>query len=153
LGVMETRKAQQIADSAGLDLVEVAPTVTPPVCKILDYGKYKYEQKKKAKESKKKQTIVVLKEVQFRPRTDVHDIDYKVKHIARFLGEGNKVRVSIRFRGREMAHQRLGRTLIDRIIDKVGNLGIVEQSARMEGRILALVFAPNAKAIAKAARS
>lgn len=150
---METRKAQQIADSAGLDLVEVAPTVTPPVCKILDYGKYKYEQKKKAKESKKKQTIVVLKEVQFRPRTDVHDIDYKVKHIARFLGEGNKVRVSIRFRGREMAHQRLGRTLIDRIIDKVGNLGIVEQSARMEGRILALVFAPNAKAIAKAARS
>lgn len=149
LGIMDTRRALELAQSQGLDLAEVAPTSNPPVCKILDYGKFKYEQKKKAKASKKNQVVIQLKEVQFRPQTDEHDVDFKVKHILRFLGEGNKVKVSVRFRGREASHADLGHTLLKQIIDSVGNSGIVEQNPKMEGKILSLIMAPNAKAVPK----
>lgn len=145
LGVMDTRRAIELAQSHGLDLAEVSPKASPPVCKILDYGKFKYEQKKKMRAAKKRQSTTTVKEVQFRPRTDTHDIDYKVKHIARFLSEGNKVKVSIRFRGRELAHTNIGHHLAAQIVDKVGNLGIVEAKAKMEARVLSLVFAPNPK--------
>lgn len=146
LGVMETRKALELASSKGLDLVEVAATSMPPVCKILDYGKFKYEQKKKEKQAKKNQTIILLKEVKFRPRTDTHDIEYKVKNIVKFLEEGNKVKISVRFRGREMAYQDQGRKLVQTIISCVGESGVVEQDAKMEGRDLTAVFAPPGKA-------
>lgn len=145
LGIMDTRAAIELAKSQGLDLAEVSPKAIPPVCKILDYGKFKYQEKKKQKEAKKKQTVTVLKEVQFRPRTDTHDIEYKCKNIVRFLHEGNKVKVSIRFRGREMAHAEQGHQLMQEIVDKVGALGIVESSAKMEARVLSLIFAPNPK--------
>lgn len=143
---METKAAIQLAESQGLDLAEVAPTSNPPVCKILDYGKFKYQQKKKQAVAKKKQVVTVLKEVQFRPQTDTHDIDFKVKHIQRFLGEGNKVKVSVRFRGREASHSELGHALIKQIIDLVGISGIVEANPKMEGKILSLIFGPNPKA-------
>jgi len=146
---MDTRKALELAISAGLDLAEISPTSTPPVCKILDYGKYKYQQKKKAQQSKKNQVVVILKEVQFRPQTGTHDIEYKVKHVKDFLEDGNKVKVSIRFRGREMAHTDLGYALLKQIIDMVGSLGIVEQNSKMEGKALSLIFAPAGKVGAK----
>lgn len=142
---MDTRKALELAQSQGLDLAEVSPTANPPVCKILDYGKYKYELKKKAKASKKNQVVILLKEVQFRPQTDDHDIDFKTKHILRFLGEGNKVKVSVRFRGREASHADLGHALLRQIVDTVGATGIVEQTAKMEGKVLSLILAPNSK--------
>lgn len=145
LGVMDTRKALELAINSGMDLAEISPNSNPPVCKILDYGKYKYQQKKKAQQSKKNQVVTVLKEVQFRPQTGAHDVDYKVKHVKDFLEEGNKVKVSIRFRGREMAHTDLGYTLMKQIIDMVGSLGIVEQNSKMEGRSLSLIFAPATK--------
>ncbi len=143
---MDTRRALEIAQNAGLDLAEIAPTSNPPVCKILDYGKYKYELKKKQKQAKKNQVFTTLKEVQFRPQTDTHDIEFKVKHILRFLEEANKVKVSVRFRGREASHADLGHTLLKQIIDMVGASGIVEQTPKMEGKILSLIFGPNAKA-------
>ena len=146
---METRKALELAQQAGLDLAEVSPTANPPVCKILDYGKYKYELKKKAKVSKKNQVIILLKEVQFRPQTDTHDIDFKTKHILRFLGEGNKVKVSVRFRGREASHADLGYVLLRQIVDTIGASGIVEQTAKMEGKILSLIMSPATKAAVK----
>jgi len=145
LGIMDTKAAIQLAESQGLDLAEVAPTSQPPVCKILDYGKFKYQQKKKQTAAKKKQVVTTLKEVQFRPQTDTHDIDFKVKHILRFLEEGNKVKVSVRFRGREATHADLGYALLKQIIDMVGTSGIVEQNPKMEGKILSLIFAPNQK--------
>lgn len=135
-----------MAQAQGLDLAEISPNSTPPVCKILDYGKYKYQLKKKAQQAKRNQVVTSLKEVQFRPNTDSHDIDFKVKHILRFLGEGNKVKASVRFRGRESTHADLGHNLLKQIVDTVGTSGIVEQSPRMEGKILSLIFAPGAKA-------
>lgn len=146
LGVMDTRRALEIAQGLGLDLAEIAPTSNPPVCKILDYGKYKYEMKKKQKQAKKNQVLTTLKEVQFRPQTDDHDIDFKVKHALRFLEEGNKVKVSVRFRGREASHADLGHKLLKQIVDMVGASGIVEQTPKMEGKVLSLIFGPNAKA-------
>lgn len=146
LGVMETRKAIEMATALGLDLAEVSPNSVPPVCKILDYGKFKYQQKKKAAVAKKNQTVSTLKEVQFRPQTDKHDVDFKVKHIVRFLEEGNKVKVSVRFRGREAAHADLGHVLLKQIIDMVGPSGMVEANPKMEGKILSLVFGPGPKA-------
>lgn len=149
LGVMETRKAIEMATQQGLDLAEISPTSNPPVCKILDYGKFKYQNKKKAKQAKKNQVVTALKEVQFRPQTDTHDIEFKVKHITRFLAEGNKVKVSVRFRGREASHADLGHALLKQIIDMVGSSGTVELNPKMEGKILSLIFAPNAKAVKK----
>ncbi len=145
LGVMDTRRALELAAQAGLDLAEVSPNSNPPVCKILDYGKYKYELKKKAKQAKKNQVLTQLKEIQFRPQTDTHDIEYKVKHIHRFLEEGDKVKVSVRFRGREAAHADLGHAILKQIIDLVGTSGIVEQIPKMEGKVLSLIFGPAAK--------
>jgi translation initiation factor IF-3 len=149
LGVMETRKAIELATQQGLDLAEIAPTSNPPVCKILDYGKFKYQQKKKAKQAKKNQAVTTLKEVQFRPQTDTHDIDFKVKHITRFLAEGNKVKVSVRFRGREASHADLGHALLKQIVDMVGGSGSVEQTPKMEGKILSLIFSPGSKVVKK----
>ncbi len=146
LGIMDTRRALELAQSQQLDLAEISPTSNPPVCKIMDYGKYKYQMKKKAKASKKNQVIVLLKEVQFRPQTDVHDIEFKVKHILRFLAEGNKVKVSVRFRGREASHADLGYQLVKQIVDTVGPSAMVEQNPKMEGKILSLILGPNTKA-------
>ena len=142
---MDLRKALELAQASGLDLAEVSPTANPPVCKILDFGKYKYQQKKKIKASKKNQVVIVLKEIQFRPQTDRHDIDFKVRHILRFLEEGNKVKASVRFRGRESAHVELGHALIKQVVEQVGDSATIEQSPRLEGKILSLIFAPNSK--------
>ncbi len=142
LGIVETSKALELARRESLDLVEISPTANPPVCKILDFGKFKYEAKKKAQHAKKNQVVSLTKEVQFRPQTDEHDIDFKVKHIQRFLGEGHKVRVFVRFRGREASHADLGYALLKQIIDLVGPSGMVEQSPKMEGKIMALVVVP-----------
>jgi len=134
LGVMLVREAIQKAEEMGLDLVEVAPNAVPPVCRIMDFGKYKYELNKKANESKKNQTVIEVKEIKLRPRTDDHDIDFKTNNIKRFLAEGDKVKVTVMFRGREMAHPELGRAALDRIITELQGLAVVEQAARMEGR-------------------
>jgi translation initiation factor IF-3 len=146
LGIMDLRKALELAQSQGLDLAEVSPNSNPPVCKVLDYGKFKYQQKKKAKAAKRNQAVITLKEIQFRPQTDHHDIEFKVRHIQRFLGEGHKVKASVRFRGREATHVELGHALVKQVVDLVGNQGIVEQSPKLEGKILSLIFAPNSKA-------
>ena len=116
LGVMLVRDAIKQAEDLGLDLVEVAPTANPPVCRIMDFGKYKYEMAKKAAESKKHQTVIVVKEIKLRPRTDDHDVEFKTNNIKRFLAEGNKVKVTVMFRGREMAHTSYGRAVLDRIL-------------------------------------
>jgi translation initiation factor IF-3 len=142
LGVMSVREAIAKAEDLGLDLVEVAANAAPPVCRIMDFGKYKYELSKKAHESKKHQSVVVVKEVKLRPRTDDHDIAFKMKNIKRFLGEGNKVKVSVMFRGREMAHQDLGRALLGRLIQELQGTAVVEQQARVEGRNMFLMLAP-----------
>lgn len=141
LGVLLLREALQKAEEAGLDLVEVAPTAVPPVCRIMDFGKYKYEMNKKAHESKKHQTVIQVKEVKLRPRTDDHDVEFKTNNIKRFLAEGDKVKVTIMFRGREMAHPELGRALLDRVVLDLKDLAVVEQAARMEGRNMFLMLA------------
>lgn len=142
LGVMPVREAIAKAEELGLDLVEVAAAAVPPVCRIMDFGKYKYELNKKAHESKKHQTLIAIKEIKLRPRTDDHDIAFKLNNIKRFIGEGNKVKVSVMFRGREMAHQQLGRAVLDRLIQELQGIAIVEQQARMEGRNMFLMLAP-----------
>jgi translation initiation factor IF-3 len=145
LGVLETRDAIRKAEEAGLDLVEVAPTAKPPVCRIMDFGKYKYELAKKAHESRKHQTVIVVKEIKLRPRTDDHDIQFKTNNIKRFLEEGNKVKVSVMFRGREMAHTQMGRAVLDRILADLQNEAVVEQPPRMEGRNMTTLLGPKAK--------
>ncbi len=142
LGVLAVRDAIAKAEELGLDLVEVAPNAVPPVCRIMDFGKYKYEMSKKANESRKHQTVIAVKEVKFRPRTDDHDIEFKTNNIKRFLGEGDKVKVSIMFRGREMAHPELGRALLEHIVKIVQDIAAVEQMPRMEGRNMFLMLAP-----------
>ncbi len=142
LGVLAVRDAIAKAEELGLDLVEVAPNAVPPVCRIMDFGKYKYEMSKKANESRKHQTVIHIKEVKFRPRTDDHDIEFKTNNIKRFLGEGDKVKVSIMFRGREMAHQEQGRSLLEHIVKLVQDVATVEQMPRMEGRNMFLMLAP-----------
>ncbi len=142
LGVLAVRDAIAKAEELGLDLVEVAPNAVPPVCRIMDFGKYKYEMSKKANESRKHQTVIHIKEVKFRPRTDDHDIEFKTNNIKRFLGEGDKVKVSIMFRGREMAHQEQGRALLELVVKLVQDTAVVEQMPRMEGRNMFLMLAP-----------
>jgi len=141
LGVMLLRDALQKAEESGLDLVEVAPTAVPPVCRIMDFGKYKYEMNKKAHESKKHQTVIAVKEIKLRPRTDDHDIEFKTNNIKRFLAGGDKVKVSIMFRGREMAHPEQGRALLEQIVKDLEQVAIVEQHPRMEGRNMFLMLA------------
>lgn len=133
------------AEEHGLDLVEISPTAKPPVCKIMDYGKYKYEQAKKLHEARKHQVIVITKEVKMRPVTDPHDFGIKLKHIRRFLEDGNKAKVTIQFRGREMAHRELGHQMLQKVVQEVASMGMVEQNPRQEGRFLSLIIAPAKK--------
>ena len=130
------------AEEVGLDLVGIAPEAKPPVCKILDYGKYKYEAQKKANEARKKQKVIDVKEIKMRPNIDHHDYDVKMRAMNKFLGEGDKVKVTLRFRGREMAHQELGLKVLERVRDDLGNVSKVEQFPKMEGRQMTMVVAP-----------
>jgi translation initiation factor IF-3 len=130
VGVVTPARAMQLAEEAGLDLVEISPNATPPVCKIMDFGKFKYETQKKEAEARKKQKIIEIKEVKFRPNTDTHDYEVKMRNVVRFLEDGDKVKVTLRFRGREMAHQDLGRNLLDRVAEDVKELGKVENMPR-----------------------
>lgn len=143
---MMTAKALERAQNLGLDLVEVAPMAKPPVCKIMDYGKHKYEQSRKKQEQKKKQNIVHLKEIRFRPQTDIHDLEFKVKNMVKFLESGDKVKVSVFFRGREMAFKDKGRALLDKVIDLVGDKGVVESVPKMEGRSMGMILIPSSLA-------
>lgn len=141
-GVVSTREAMALADQAGLDLVEISPTASPPVCKILDFGKYKYEAQKKAAEARKKQKVIEVKEIKLRPGIDTNDYNVKMRAMRRFLEEGDKVKVTMRFRGREMAHQELGMKVLERVRDDLIELAKVEQLPRMEGRQMVMVVTP-----------
>jgi translation initiation factor IF-3 len=142
IGVMSAREALIRAYDVGLDLVEISPNAVPPVCKILDYGKYKYEQQKKANEARKKQKVVEIKEIKVRPNIDDHDYDVKMKQMRNFIGEGDKVKVTLRFRGREMAHQELGVKVLERIRNDLIELVKVEQMPKLENRQMVMVVAP-----------
>ena len=152
LGVMTPFDAMQRAQERGLDLVEVAPNANPPVCRIMDYGKYKYELKKKAAVSKAKAHAAILKEVKLRPRTDEHDLDFKLKNARRFLIEGDKVKVTLMFRGREIVHTELGREQLDKVKAMLADIAAVENPPRMEGRFLSMILVPNREAIARLER-
>jgi translation initiation factor IF-3 len=141
-GVVTPATAMEMAEEVGLDLVEISPGANPPVCKIMDFGKYKYEQQKKAAEAKKKQKIIEIKEVKFRPNIDTHDYDVKMRSVTKFLGEGDKVKVTLRFRGREMAHQERGRELLTKIAGDIEEIGKIEAMPKMEGRQMIMVVAP-----------
>lgn len=142
LGIMTPSEAMGIALEQNLDLVEVAPNSAPPVCRIMDYGKYKFEQSKKAHEAKKRQKVIHVKEVKFRPKTDEHDYQFKKKHVLRFLSEGKKVKISVRFRGREIVHLDYGRRILDRLKEEIGGGMIVEQQPQKFGRFLDMIVAP-----------
>ncbi len=152
MGILEVEDAVQAAEDRDLDLVEVAPNSEPPVCKIMDYGRYKYTQQKKGKEAKKRQKIVELKEVKMRIKIDEHDFEFKKNHAARFLMDGNKAKVTIMFRGREVTHPDLGRKLLERVSNELMEICIVEQEPLLEGRNMTMVLAPN-KAAKKAKSS
>jgi translation initiation factor IF-3 len=141
-GVVDTQTAMKMASEAGLDLVEISPNNTPPVCKILDYGKYKFQAQKKAAEARKKQKVVEIKEIKLRPMIDDHDYEVKMRAMQRFFEEGDKVKVTLRFRGREMAHQELGTQLLERVKSDVGKIAKIEQEAKFEGRQVVMVLAP-----------
>ncbi len=147
LGVFPPIEALRMAEAKGLDLIEIAPTAKPPTCKIMDYGKYKYELKKKEHQARKNQTVIVIKEIQLRPRTDKHDLDVKLNHARRFLLEGDKVKVNLRFYGREMAHQELGMQLLKKVTDGLSDIAMVEVPPKMEGRQLFVLLAPDATKI------
>ena len=138
--MVPTREAIAMAVEAGLDLVEISPNTDPPVCKILDFGKFKYEAQKKANEARKKQKVIEVKEIKLRPGIDVHDYDIKMRAMKGFLGEGDKVKVTLRFRGREMAHQELGMKVLDRVRADVDSIAKVEQWPKMEGRQMTMVI-------------
>ncbi len=142
LGILSADQARDQAESFGLDLVEVAPNAEPPVCKILDYGKYKYEQQKKRAEARKKQKTIDVKEVKLRPNIDDHDYNVKLRNARRFVEEGDKVKVTLRFRGREMAHQDIGMKVLERVQEDLGELAKVEQTPKLEGRQMTMVMAP-----------
>lgn len=142
VGVVAIDKAQQIAQDADLDLVEIVPNANPPVCRVMDYGKFKFEQSKKAHAAKKKQKLIHVKEIKFRPGTEESDYQVKLKKLVEFLTSGNKTKVTIRFRGREMMHQELGSRLLDRIENDLSECGEVEQRPKLEGRQLVMVFTP-----------
>ena len=139
---MSPRDAMKLAEEVGLDLVEVSPNATPPVCKIMDYGKYQYEKNKRAREARKKQTKVVLKGMQFRPDTAEHDYQFKKRHVEDFLKNGWKVRATVRFRGREMLHTELGKNLLARLKDDLEEIADVEQPPRLETRMMSMILAP-----------
>jgi translation initiation factor IF-3 len=142
IGVVTTREALAAAEDAGLDLVEISPNADPPVCKILDFGKFKYEQQKKKNEARKKQKVIEVKEIKLRPNIDDHDYDVKMRSATSFLEEGDKVKVTMRFRGREMMHQELGMNVLMRVKDQLDPLAKVEQTPQLEGRQMTMVLAP-----------
>lgn len=142
LGVMDTRDAIRMARERGLDLVEVAPNAEPPVCRIIDYGKFQYEAKKKAGEARKKQVVITVKEVKFRPGTDDHDYNYRMKHAREWLQGGDKVKATIWFRGREMAHRELGARILEKLETDLADIGEIEARPRMEGNQMFIIFAP-----------
>ncbi len=150
MGILSPLDAIREAENRGLDLVEVAPNSVPPVCRIMDYGKYKYQMSKRAKESKKHQHTVTVKEVKYRPKIDDHDFDFKTNHVREFLGEGNKVKVTITFRGREMAHPEFGHELLLRVVEGTRDIGQASadpKSVRIEGRTMSMILSPVAKAV------
>jgi translation initiation factor IF-3 len=142
LGIMPIEEALATAETEGLDLVEVAPTARPPVVRIMDYGKFKYEEARKARQARKKQHQILIKEVKFRPMIETHDFDFKIRHARRFLEEGNKVKVTMMFRGRQIAHPEMGREVMMRVAGVLEDIGKVEQLPSMEGRTMTMVVAP-----------
>jgi len=142
VGVVPIRQALMMAEEVNLDLVEISPDAKPPVCKILDYGKFKFQEQKKAAEARKKQKVIEIKEIKMRPMIDDHDYDVKMRAIKRFFEEGDKVKITLRFRGREMAHQELGQQLLDRVKKDTGEIAKVESEPRFEGRQIVMVLAP-----------
>ncbi len=145
VGVVSPERGLALAEEAGLDLVEISPNAVPPVCKIMDFGKFKYETQKKEAEARKNQKIIEIKEVKFRPNTDTNDYDVKMRNVLRFLEDGDKVKVTLRFRGREMAHQDLGRQLLERVAADVAEIGKVENMPKMEGRQMVMMIGPSQK--------
>ena len=142
LGIMSIQEALDTARQRELDLVEVAPDAQPPVCRIMDFGKYKYTQARRLKEARKKQTTIQVKEVKMGPKTEKHDFDFKLKHVRRFLEEGHKAKVTVRFKGREMAHAELGWKMLQKMVEAVTDIAVVESNPRMEGRMLHLIMSP-----------
>ena len=145
IGVVPLEEAKKLAEESSLDLVEISPQAEPPVCKVMDYGKFRFEEQKKRQASRKKQKQTQVKEIKFRPGTDIGDYNVKLRNLTRFLTDGDKVKVTLRFRGREMAHQELGRDLLKRVENDLQELGTVEQFPRMEGRQMVMVLAPKKK--------
>jgi translation initiation factor IF-3 len=150
LGVLPTHEALRIAEERGLDLVEISPRAFPPVCRIMDYGKYKYEEAKKKQQARKRASTVETKEIKFRPKTEEHDMAFKVKHIRRFLEEGNKVRLAVVFRGREITHPKTGMNVLDRVVELCNDIATVEATPNMEGRRMIMVIAPKPGVVRKA---
>ncbi|MCX7770829.1 MAG: translation initiation factor IF-3 [Proteobacteria bacterium] len=142
LGILDIEKALEIARDRGYDLVEIAPNADPPVCKIIDFGKFKYQLNKKSQEAKKKQTVIQVKEIKLRPKTDVHDIDVKVNHIKRFIEDKNKVKITVVYRGRELAHQEIGFKVMEEVMNKINDIVKVETPPKLEGRNLYAIVAP-----------
>jgi translation initiation factor IF-3 len=142
VGITPTREALRLAEEAGLDLVEISPNADPPVCKILDFGKWKYQEEKKKNAARKKQKVIEVKEIKLRPGIDDHDFEIKMRSVTRFLEEGDKVKVTLRFRGREMVHQELGAKVLDRVKEEMDARAKVEQFPRLEGRQMVMVLAP-----------
>ncbi len=142
MGVFSIEQAQSIADAAGLDLVEIAPNADPPVCRVMDYGKFKYDQAIKAKQARKNQTKIEIKEMKFRPKIDVGDYQTKKKHVLRFLEAGNKVKITIMFRGREMVHPDQGLSILERLADDLKDIAVIENQPKMEGRNMHMLIAP-----------
>jgi translation initiation factor IF-3 len=144
LGIMQTLQALETARGQDLDLVEVAPEANPPVCRIMDFGKYKYTQARRLKEARKKQTTISVKEVKMGPKTERHDFDFKLKHVRRFLEEGHKAKVTVRFKGREMAHTELGWKMLQKMVEAVQDIEVADNNPRMEGRMLHIMLSPKA---------
>jgi translation initiation factor IF-3 len=149
-GVMPTHEALRLAEEKGLDLVEISPRAFPPVCRIMDYGKYKFEQNKKKQQARKHASTVEIKEIKFRPKTEGHDMDFKVKHVRRFLEGGNKVRLAVVFRGREITHPQTGKNVLDRVVAATADLSSVEVIPNMEGRRMIMIIAPKPNVVRKA---
>jgi len=145
LGIISLQEALSIAEGQHLDLVEVSPTAVPPVCRIMDFGKFKYQQSKKLQEAKKKQVQVQLKEVKLRPKTDEHDLQFKIKHVRRFLEEGNKAKITVVFRGREITHMELGQIALEKFVEELQDVALIEVRPKMEGRNMFIIVAPKVK--------
>jgi len=150
LGILPTHEALRLAEEKGLDLVEISPRAFPPVCRIMDYGKYKYEEAKKKQQARKRASTVETKEIKFRPKTEEHDMAFKVKHVRRFLEGGNKVRLAVVFRGREITHPKTGMNVLDRVVELCADIAAVEETPNMEGRRMIMVIAPKPGVVRKA---